>query len=100
MKIEFDDEEIKEKETNFCWTRSKHEIDPSIPDVMRKASWWGEKAKSVAGALWQWIERINSFNRLFHKDNKPSVDVVPIISLCGDHFIDVIGQISNEQGFI
>lgn len=58
--------------------------------MTRKASWWGENAKSVAGALWECIEIINSFKRVFHNDNKPSFDVVAINSLCGDHFIDEI----------
>lgn len=57
-------EKEEEEEMNyFCWITSKQQSDPSIPDVTRNASWWGENAKSVAGALWEWIDIINSFKR-------------------------------------
>lgn len=64
-----------------------------MPELTRKASWCGENAKSVAGALWEWIEMSNSFKREFQMDKRPSFDVVAMISLCGDHFIDEIGPI-------
>jgi len=35
----------------------------------------------------------NSFKREFQMDKRPSFDVVAMISLCGDHFIDEIGPI-------